>query len=93
MTSHYEADGGEDAFGLPERGICSFQTVTLIAIMGCPGHEWEVQANDFFMGPALQQLPFVPFKMRSIKREADFSVWLEAEVPQIVYLSETLIKN
>lgn len=52
MISHYEAAGGEDAFW-PERGICSFQTVTLIANEGRTGREWEVQANDYFMGLTL----------------------------------------
>lgn len=51
-----------------------------------------VQANDFFMSLTLWQLSSVCFKMRSIKCEVDFSVWLEMKVPQIVYLPETVIK-
>lgn len=92
-TSHYEADGGEDAFWLPERGIFSFQTVTLIASHGWTGRMGGLGKWLFYGSYFIYWLPFVRFNMRSIRCEADFSVWLGKKNPQIVCLSETIIKN
>ena len=89
MTSHYEADGGEDAGWLPERGVCSFQPVTLIVSEGRAGREREVQANDFFMLSFL----FYIFKWDPSNGKLIFQFGWKMKLPQIVYLSETLIKN
>lgn len=50
---------------------------------------WEVLAN----GSYFRVTSFCVFKMRSIRWEAEFSVWLGEKVPQIVYLSENIIRN